>query len=164
MQTEQAMQRTARSRGAVGRQAIVPRIVREIISVTGTSAINSVLDFGAGPDRRHVNDLNNSFQNVTAHGYDIGDDWETAMARTYDLVFASNVLNVQPDRATMHRTLAQLWDLQGPHTRLIVNYPKEPRKGGFTVPQIRAMLEDMGWEVRKMPGTGQNTVYELRKQ
>lgn len=56
--------RTSRSRGAVGKRAIVPRLVPQYASQSDT-----ILDFGAGKDAVHALDLREQGYNVTAYEF-----------------------------------------------------------------------------------------------
>jgi hypothetical protein len=86
---------TSRSRGAVGAKAVVPKAARELIQEG-----DRVLDFGAGKDAMHTKMLREEGFDVTAHEF--GDnqkpgihDPEALEKGPYDLVYASNVINVQ---------------------------------------------------------------------
>ena len=86
--------KTSRNSNAVGNNALVPRIVVDYI----TPDIN-VLDFGAGKQAAHAQRFNNMGMHGTA--YEFGDNAvegihdPQALSRTYAVVYASNVLNVQ---------------------------------------------------------------------
>ena len=89
--------KTARYTGAVGKKAVVPRYVANIASFD-----DEILDFGSGSKAIHVQMLKNQGFNVTA--WDLGKNFvkgihsPDALKRQYDIVYASNVLNVQPSR------------------------------------------------------------------
>jgi len=127
---------TARSRGAIGAKAVVPALVKEMAGKD-----DSILDFGCGPGQRHVRALRAAgFRDVT--GYDFGEEFLGALDRRYQLVYASNVINVCLSEAQVRRTLMMIKDLLRPDGTWVVNYPSDPRKAGLTVPQVRAILED----------------------
>ncbi len=154
-------QSTARANGSVGRNAVLPEVVKQVAEQD--KSICAILDFGAGPARRHVRDLNAHFgHSVEVVGYDLGDAPEL-LHEEWDLVFASNVLNVQESTVQLYKTLYDLWDAQGPG-RLLVNYPKGPRKLDMSKQEMRLALECFGWQVREIPSRGNSTVWELIKQ
>jgi len=153
----QEMQGTARKAGAVGKKAVLPEIVKHRIQDG-----DRVLDFGAGPHKRHVQDIQAACPGARVEGYDFGDDWEATTAQEWDVVYASNVLNVQVTMHTLFATLDQLAMLQGTG-RLFVNYPKEPRKLGLSVQDMKRALENHGWAVKEIE-KGNSQVWELVKQ
>lgn len=162
METRQA---TARGKGAVGSKAVLPRVVRA--EVEATDCVERVLDFGAGPDRRHTRALAEDFDqmgrgDIDVQGYDLGDS-KNILGKGWDVVFASNVLNVQSQPWELRDTLADLWLAQG-EGRLLVNYPKEPRKMGMTAGTMKQWLEDYGWKVEKVQSPGNSIVWELTKR
>ena len=158
MTSTDTRQSTARSKGAVGQQAIVPRVVRDILEKH--ECYQNILDFGAGPGRKHVNNLKKQFDR-NIQGYDLGDDRDI-LEESWNLVYASNVLNVQTTIEQLLETLADLWIAQGDGD-LIVNYPKEPRKMGLTPTQMEECLFKFGWEVERVQGVSKNNVWKLHK-
>lgn len=160
-----AAQRTARANGAVGSKAVLPKVIRRLLLDEYRDQDVDVLDFGCGPARAHAKDsqawASGLRQRWTFVGYDFGDQASTLQA-PWDIVYASNVLNVQQDGHMLNQTLGQLWRAQG-QGRLFVNYPSGPRHLGWTVKQLKARLEAMGWIVCKVPGVGNNQVFELVK-
>ena len=117
--------KTSRSSGAIGKNAIVPRFIRET-----SSKDERILDFGAGKDAKHTLSLRQDGFDVTAYefGENIGQDHDPkALGKQYDTVMASNVLNVQKRRSMVSRTLMEISGCVKPEGRLVVNYPKSPR-------------------------------------
>lgn len=153
--------RTCRSTGAVGFKALVPRHVR---SSTPKSA--RILDFGAGKGAIHAEMLNSEGYNVTAH--DIGGNYNEdkhhpmALHRIYDVVYASNVLNVQPSIDWISFLITEMKACLEPTGRLIVNYPASPRKSCLTAPEVRLVLLDHFRVVEQVAGTKQAPVWECR--
>lgn len=132
--------RTARSAGAVGRNAIVPRIVRQVASKQET-----ILDFGSGPKAIHTMALRE--EGFQCYAFDIGynapENYVIITGENifpqYSIVFASNVLNVQPQERHIKKTVETIHGLT---SRLaIVNYPKEPRKTTATPKDVQHILE-----------------------
>jgi hypothetical protein len=119
--------KTARNTKAVGRRALVPRMI------TGSrhGKTETILDFGAGPEAQHVKDLREKGLTVTA--YDLPENQTAlhdpkALESVYDVVYCSNVLNVQPSRVEVMKLLYQLKQVCGPSSTLYMNYPAAPRK------------------------------------
>ena len=134
-----AMNKTARSRGFIGRMAVCPKVI-----MANALPDDSILDFGSGPQALHTQRLRSKgFTDVTA--WDIGDNFNPeihdkyALTRQYDWVMASNVLNVQPDRARVLMVIDLLLMVTGGN--LVVNYPRAPRKPGLTTAGFRNVLD-----------------------
>ena len=139
---------TSRSRGAVGKNAIVPQYVNGILHERA-AFFPTVLDYGAGKDALHVGLLKKEYPNNLIAGWDIGDNWnaelhisrtELVYAAPWSLVYASNVLNVQPTINALQETIDELKLLTGDNT-LIVNYPPSPRKLFFDKADIFELLQ-----------------------
>lgn len=132
---------TSSNGGIVGRSAVVPRIVAERCSKS-----ESILDFGAGKIAQHTKRLRKEGFNVTA--YDFGGNVvdglhdPKALERKYDVVFASNVLNVQSSPAMMYTTLTQIMSVVKRGGRIYANYPKDPRKCRMLPLSVRIALEN----------------------
>ncbi|MCA9667490.1 MAG: methyltransferase domain-containing protein [Myxococcales bacterium] len=153
---------TSRSHGAVGKNAITPRVVRQ-----GLAKQETVLDFGAGRDALHAQTLRSLGYKVTAHEF--GDNAvpgvhdPKALERRYDVVYASNVLNVQSSRGMLDRTLAQIAGTVKPGGRFVGNYPGSPRKSGLKPSQVKSLLLKHFGEVRRVAGTSGAPVWEARQ-
>lgn len=119
--------KTARTSGAIGPNAIVPRFILEHFKPP-----LCVLDFGAGPEAKHSALLR-------GHGFSVN-AWELtgnfnpsvhepfALACTYDIVMLSNILNVQKNIKDIREILRTCWLLLRTGGSLVFNYPKSPRK------------------------------------
>ena len=133
--------RTSRSMGAVGAKAVVPRVVRDWIQPT-----DKVLDFGAGKDAAHAVRLKGEGYDVTAHEFGSNQkeglhDPQALTNGPYDVVYASNVLNVQSKPQMMERTLRQIRRALKPGGIFIANFPKQPRKmSDLTPDQLAAQI------------------------
>ena len=138
---------TSRSNGATAVhkdgtiKAIAPNFVCKNIDKH-----RSILDFGAGKDAVHTKWLkDNGFQNVIA--YDFGKNCvdglhdAKALAKQYDIVFASNVLNVSSSSTMLFETLKQIYHCLAPGGEFICNYPSSPRKAGFDTSYIKSAIE-----------------------
>jgi len=132
------MNRTYRG-GKFGLRAQTPRIVAE-----RAKRSDSILDFGAGKEALHALDLRDRGFDVTAH--EIGANFNPrihdpdALARAYDIVYASNVLNVQPNRRALLGTIGQIFDATRPGGVAICNYPLDPRKSNLSSEDAKAIL------------------------
>lgn len=135
----ETMNKTARTRGAVGPNAVVPKQVRAHV----TDLVNSgrfmdksgpdVLDYGAGPESIHARALCDEGYQVTA--YDIGNNvdldfkYNEPLKHKYDIVYASNVLNVQMTIDLLDSMLEEVHSVLRDSGVFIANYPRSPRKG-----------------------------------
>ncbi|MFA7628645.1 MAG: methyltransferase domain-containing protein [Candidatus Dojkabacteria bacterium] len=122
----QRANRTSRGYGAVGSKAITPRYVESIASPS-----DKILDFGAGKGAVHAADLRENGLNVTA--YDFGSNVRDgihdpdALSREYDIVYASNVLNVQSGKEDLIETLEEIASAVRTGGRAVFNFPGSPR-------------------------------------
>ena len=125
-------------KGIISENAIVPKLVSEVIK-RGSITVNNILDFGCGENLVHVNKLSKLFPQINFEGYDIGFNYPES--RKYDLIFASNVLNVQTNFYELLTTLQEIYSLQNSKiTYVIVNYPKNPRYLNLTVNELESIL------------------------
>ena len=119
---------TARSRGAVGKNAILPNWL------AGTPGLRDhlILDFGCGKDAIHVKMLREQgFEFV--FGVDLepltNPDYEYPNGHNlpWHLVYASNVLNVQPSYSSLQCTVCKVAEYANKGVAYF-SYPKSPRK------------------------------------
>jgi hypothetical protein len=147
---------SSRSRGAVGLKALVPRYVLEIATPNHT-----ILDFGAGKEALHARRLCGVGLHVVA--YDFGDNVEPfnykhALEAKYDIVFASNVLNVQQDETMLRETLRQIWQVA--NWRAVFNYPVSPRYSTLSVDEVEGVITEVfGNRLVRVAGTKQAPVW-----
>jgi hypothetical protein len=147
---------TARSAGAIGPRALVPRTVQEVASPDDT-----ILDFGAGPKEAHAQNLREDGFNVTA--WDFGKNPE-ALYRQYDIVYASNVLNVQSSLDMLERTVGQIADLVRPGGTFIGNLPLSPRKSPDLNPEtLETILLQYFENIERVGGKSNAPVYMAKK-
>jgi len=153
--------KTSRSSGAVGKNAVVPRHVASIARPG-----ESILDFGAGVDAGHARDLRGRGLNVTAHDFGSNarpgfHDFD-ALSRKYDHVYASNVLNVQSSPEMLGKTLDQIRDAVKPGGDAFVNLPKTPRKfAGLNGSLLKSELEKRFGRVDKIGGTADAPMFKV---
>lgn len=140
---KEMMMKTARASGAVGSRAILPRLVRIMITPTWR-----VLDYGAGPKAIHTKALYQEGFDVKA--YDINPE-ETSyhidhmdiVHNWYDLVFASNVLNVQPSADYVRTMVKEVHGFVKDDRFALFNYPSSPRKSNLSVKDIEDILNEV---------------------
>ena len=124
---------TARAAGAVGKSAVLPRLLRgeafADLSPITVDPNSSVLNFGSGPAEAHTKLLQQEgFTNVTSVDHGLNPE---ALNKTYDTVFASNVINVQGSEEALDATLSQLFKASKAKGQVIINFPASPRKGAY---------------------------------
>ena len=155
-----------RRRGAVGRGALVPRYVADTARRGDT-----ILDFGAGTYADHAAALRDQGLRVTA--FDFGLNWSDkvhsprALEKKYDVVFASNVLNVQEYPVLVEELLDLLAGLVKARGRLVLNLPTDPRYGAWLgkkqdVDDLVEALESRFKEVERVGGRPGAPVLEAR--
>ncbi len=148
----------------------MPRVVREWIN----PGEETILDFGCGRDMAHVVALRE--EGYRAMGYDFHlPASDLALSCQFDLVYASNVLNVQDSKEMLRETVRQMWDCVRPGGLLIVNLPTSPRKGAYAglegYQQVWLLYSELckvsNCTVHNMPkriaGTGAAPVFKLQK-
>ena len=148
-----ALNKTSRSGGAVGQKAIVPRytISRLLREPDGKS--KAILDYGSGyPPYYTKLMLDLGFTDVTPwdigdnHPYDcpdplVLDEYALRWFDRYDVIMASNVLNVQPDLDRVMQVFHELHMLLKPRGFVVMNYPRIPRKAGLSDKEMLACAE-----------------------
>lgn len=124
---------TCRDSGAVGKNAIVPRFVADMAEPG-----DSILDFGAGPKAIHATALRN--KGFSVDSIDFGSNLNPEVHNLkcfeikYDIVFASNVLNVQSNLKMLKKTLLNISEMCA--DRFVFNYPPSPRKSAITTAEL----------------------------
>ncbi|HEY6020162.1 MAG TPA: hypothetical protein VIY48_09750 [Candidatus Paceibacterota bacterium] len=116
-----------------------------------------ILDYGAGWKAIHARGLRDLGYEVVAH--DFGRNFDPAvhdagaLSRVYDVVYASNVLNVQCTTSALARTLYELASVVEPERGFaVVNYPTDPRKmPGISAQEVRRALGEVFWVVGEVP-------------
>ena len=153
MFTEQEIKeanKTARSNGASAInpdgtiRAIVPNFIYKNIDKYRNKTL---LDYGSGKDPIHTKWLRRQGLNVTA--YDFGNNCvegihdKDALYKRYDVVFASNVLNVQSSDTMMNATLYQIYKTLKKGGQFIFNYPSSPRKSDMPEWEVIALISSV---------------------
>lgn len=118
--------RSARSAGAVGKNALVPKIVQEMFKPEENKVI---LDYGSGPKMIHAENLENLGYNVSS--FDFGDNWRYGMEydviKIYDVIYASNVMNTWSDEIMTRESLMEIYLGLKSGGTFIGNFPVKPR-------------------------------------
>jgi hypothetical protein len=106
-----------------------------------------VLDYGAGPHLLHTNILRGKGFHVDA--IDVGNNFVPGLhdpgvyKRKYHVIYASNVINVQPTIADIYTMLDQIVRMMNKGSTFICNYPTTPRDADLSVPEITTILKSV---------------------
>ncbi len=113
-----------------------------------------ILDYGCGYNFIQGNYLRQHGFDVD--GWDIGankpDNGVVELQQIYDVVYASNVLNVISSTSMLKETLDEIWDCLNPGGIFIVNYPASPRKMCIASDFMQIILQRTFNEEVKMVG------------
>lgn len=165
----QIANRTARTAGAVGANAITVRHVADTIRPG-----QSVLNFGAGKPEtqgplagkyRHSEIIREAGGIVSE--FDFGDNATGSLEKQHDVTMASNVLNVQQSDAMLRSTLKQIKDATKDGGRIVFNYPSNPRKWlidgkkASATQVARVISEEYGVQPRIVGGTSSAPLWEV---
>ncbi len=138
--------KTSRNSSAIGAKAVTPLVVHEFIDLFYEKENVQVLDYGAGKDAAHARRFLNNGYYCTAHEFGANFDNRyhdpLALTREYDIVYASNVLNVQTGIGMMRDTLAECCAATKQSGRFIANYPRDPRKAGLSDKEVEDILHE----------------------
>ena len=158
---------TSRSAGA---SAIKDGKIRAIVPLWVEKNIDkdkTILDFGAGKGATSTKYLLSKGFDVTAYDLWIGNGDELldkyALDRQYDVVFASNVLNVQSSLSMLNETLKQIKDSMKDNGEFICNYPQTPRKMLLSETDIERFLLSIFSSVERVGGTKSAPIWKAIK-
>ena len=161
--------KTSRNSPAIGAKAITPKMVRRYIEDNNLNKDEiSILDFGAGKTAAHAQKFVEDGYQCLA--YEFGDNvdpryhCELALFNKYDIVYASNVINVQSSLYMLQETLIQIKQVMKPNAVLFANYPLSPRKMSAKGWQMHAMLRNHFASVVRVGGTSQAPLWLLTKK
>ena len=122
---------SSRAAGAVGSEkAVVPKVVKRFANPK-----DKILDFGAGASAIQTKNLREGGYDVTA--YDFGANTQTdlhdpeALNRKYNVVYASNVLNVQDNEQMLNTTLNQISNSMRRDGTGVFNFTASPRYDAY---------------------------------
>jgi len=133
--------RTSKNPGAVSNNAIVPKFVLQYANQN-----DLILDYGSGKYPLHALRLKEKGYNVKSH--DFGRNFNSefhdvdALDNQYDVVYASNVLNVQSSEIMLKSTIEQIIGLMKKDAIFIANYPQTPRKMDLSFVDIKDILSE----------------------
>ena len=154
----QTANKTSRNSPAIGAKAITPKGVRQFIANRDLDKDTTmILDFGAGKTAAHAETMKADGYAVTA--FEFGDNVdpryhnELALMQTYDIVYASNVLNVQSSERMWRETVDQITRVLNDKGAFIANYPLSPRKADITVKDMAILLKEYFQYVTRVGGT-----------
>lgn len=131
--------RTSKNPGAVSNSAIVPKFVLEYVNEN-----DLILDYGSGKYPLHAIRLKEKGYNVKSH--DFGRNFNSefhdidALEHQYDMIYASNVLNVQSSETMLKSTIEQIISLMKKDAIFIANYPQLPRKMNLSFSDLKDIL------------------------
>lgn len=119
-------------------RSVVARFVANSISKD-----KKILDFGCGSEfiqGRYLRDLG-----FDVSGWDFGEnkpkECVDKLEKIYDVVYASNVLNVISSLPMLMETLDQIYGCIKDGGMFIANYPQSPRKMSMSETEIRNIIE-----------------------
>lgn len=132
--------------------------VRSVVARFVASSIGKdkkILDFGCGSEfiqGKYLRDLG-----FDVAGWDFGENKPMncvdKLEKIYDVVYASNVLNVISSRSMLRETLEQINDCLKDGGMFIANYPQSPRKMTIKENDLKNIIkEKFGGEVSKISG------------
>lgn len=161
---------TCRNSGAsaFNKDGSIRAVVPKYVEVIATRA-DAILDFGAGSQAIHTKYLRSRGFNCVA--YDFGNNVTKfhdvyALRKTYDIVFASNVLNVQSSADMLIKTLDQMKGVVDDNGTVIMNYPSSPRKMALTAKDVSSIIQMVfgaDWEVNRVGGTTSAPIWAVTK-
>lgn len=142
------------------RTTAIDQVIRNLISKE-----DRVLDFGAGKNAIQALRLQEEGYQVTA--YDFGNNCihgvhdSKALSHRYDIVYASNVINVQSSLEMLEETLNQVRGVLKSSGKFVANYPKEPRMLGFSEERMLKELKKHFQSIERYPGT-KNIIWVMK--
>lgn len=158
---------TSRSAGA---SAIKDGKIRAVVPIWVENNVDkskTILDFGAGKGATSTKYLLSKGFDVVAYDLWVGNGDvlldKFALNRQYDIVFASNVLNVQSSLQMLFETLNQIKLVMENNGEFVCNYPKSPRKMDLKGTDIEEILLSMFDSVERVGGTKSAPVWMVKK-
>lgn len=133
--------------------------IRSIVARFVASSVSKdkkILDFGCGSEfiqGKYLRDLG-----FDVSGWDFGDnkpkECVNELEKIYDVVYASNVLNVISSRPMLMETIEQIYSCINDGGMFIANYPQSPRKMNMCEKELSKIIQEkFGGEVSKISGT-----------
>ena len=145
-------------------RAVVPKYVEFIARKE-----DKILDYGAGKGAVHTLYLREKGFNCIA--YDFGNNVtemhdKEALKKEYDIVYASNVLNVCSSHNMLVNVIKEIYNAIKDNGIAIMNYPDSPRKANFTEQDIRCAIAYVfcSSDIERVGGTKSAPVWKIRKE
>jgi hypothetical protein len=158
--------KTSRNSAAIGMNAITPRFVRQYIDeVRGLDDEFLMLDFGAGKAAAHARKF--VADGYPCLAYEFGENvdprfhCELALMNKYDIVYASNVLNVQSSVPMLFETLDTIKSVMHETGVFFANYPNSPRKTPLTTGEMQQLLLQKFDSVERVGGTKNAPLWKI---
>ena len=131
-------------------RARVPAWIRvELQTTQGTRYFpKRILDYGSGKHRTHARRMMRDFPDVQVDCYDIGANYTpehvtVPFEAAYNLVYASNVLNVQPNLAQLRYVLNSMEYACKRGGAIVFNFPEDPRKSDVSTSAFEELLLEL---------------------
>jgi hypothetical protein len=125
-----------------------------------------VLDYGCGKEMVHVPYLKEIFGEayVFACDFSLPGTRELCLQGKYDIIIASNVVNVIPSGDGVQRVMAEIVASLNDDGYALINYPTSPRKAGLSIVEMENLMVGQFGSVELMPENlcGKNLVYVLK--
>jgi len=159
---------TSRVTGSIGPRALTPRHTSTLVG-----AGSEVLNYGAGKVDNagvipHSETLSEAGANVTNHdlpaNQTTGVHDPDALTKTYDVVMASNVLNVQPDEATIRTALSEIASATKADGKAVFNFPSSPRFSEVSPARLAEIASEFFSDVKRVGGTVSAPLFEASGQ
>lgn len=119
----------------------------------------TLLDFGCGRDAHWVKRFRSELD-VHCDGVDLDCDSHAAWLESYDIVFASNVLNVQETEEQLEETIKEIVSFCNDRGNFEWNYPESPRKLNLSnkelIDKIKDVVWSMGYDCHTYQASGKN--------
>ncbi len=131
MSWQERAKRSFRAKGAVGKYPLMYRRLRTYLDTQQERHL-SVLDYGSGPGEVHTKRLRDDYPDHHFDSYDLNHLGTTVQAACcgamwYDVIVASNVLNVIEDKQALNDTINEIYSWTAPQGVVLCNLPKSPR-------------------------------------
>jgi 2-polyprenyl-3-methyl-5-hydroxy-6-metoxy-1,4-benzoquinol methylase len=147
----------------------IDKIIRNHITTS-----NSVLDFGAG-GAKPATRLKSEGYNITAYDFmytpeqkptdDDPRDYN-ALSKKYDVVYASNVINVQSSEKMILKTIKEIKGSMKPSAVFICNFPTNPRKWAEMqkANDMKDFLSKHFTDIKLIGGTNSDPIWSMKKK
>lgn len=146
----------------------IDKLIRDHINKKQT-----ILDFGAG-GAKPATRLKAEGYNITAYDFMYAPEHQpsdtdprdyNALDKKYDVIYASNVINVQSSETMMLKTIKEIKDSMKPNSVFICNFPTNPRKWDKIqkADEMKAFLSKHFKDIKLIGGTNSDPVWSMKK-